>query len=147
MLRRVTPSVIDNAIAAIVRNDESTSNEFVTVVVGCGPSYTIACRALSIPWPGRILNHDLDFWDADAVMNWLWYRMLNHLETTNTALVEPAIAIFNAVDEGEFHHANDAAHVDPSRSTPFLSYKPPLQKLECGSDRITHWSCCTPCFS
>lgn len=42
--------------------------------------------------------------------------MLNHLETANIVLVEAAIAIFNALDEGEFHQANDAAHVDPVKN-------------------------------
>ncbi len=76
----------DAALDLVVRDHEDLSNPFQAAIIDCGDGCAEACNMLSLRVARRLLDGDLAFEAADAVMNWVGSYMVDVRKRLGTRL-------------------------------------------------------------
>ena len=113
------PSIsrVDKLIDASGYGRESDPAVFDRLRTELRLSFEEICNLVAIRIAERFLADDLDWGDADWAINMVWSRIVGAAE--EHAFPEPARAIFEAFDEGEYDHGDGKDPV-ATRTVPML---------------------------
>ena len=110
----MTSQLSDEAIQLVIEESETTTNSLVTAIVGGKRGFEESCNVLSLRVAQRLVGGSISYTDADHVMNWVWSYISGWLVRNKRSEVpEPALSIFEAIEQGEYHHARGARGADP----------------------------------
>jgi len=104
---------IDQLIELIAEAHEEVPSALQELASEKGEKFNEACNAVGIRVARRFIAGDLDFGDADYVMNWVWFHIVMNWDGVEGSLSipQPAFDIYEAFDAGEWNHGEP--DVDP----------------------------------
>lgn len=105
---------LDRAIDLLASGTKDPTNERHAAIIDHRVGFADACNEISIRVADRLLSGSIDFSGADEVMNWIWARITEWLLVAGgEPMPEPAFAIYEAIDAGEYKHPGDPPDLDP----------------------------------